>query len=150
MRSNMRLMVATILLLFACTRLLAQDADERAVRAVVQQYVDARERRDATAIASVLTEDADQFTTAGEWRRGREAVVRGGLASSQRNPGTRAISVEVVRFVSPDVAIADGGYQIRSASASAPRTMWTTLVLRRGSDGWRIAAIRNTVPTGRP
>lgn len=121
--------------------------DEAAVRDVVKRYVEARERRDASAIAAVLTEDADQYTTSGEWRRGREAVVRGGLASSSRNPGTRAITVESVRFLGSDVAIADGGYEIRRPGESATRLMWTTIVLRRGMDGWRITAIRNAAPT---
>ena len=89
-------------------------ADEKAVREVVQQYVDARERRDAAALAALFTADADQFTTSGEWRRGRDAVVKGGLASSQRNAGRRTITIESVRFVTAGVAVADGAYAIRA------------------------------------
>jgi uncharacterized protein (TIGR02246 family) len=120
-------------------------ADETAVRDIVQRYVDARERRDASALAALFTADADQFTTSGEWRRGRDAVVKGGLASSQRNPGTRSITVETVRFIAPGVAIADGPYGIRGGAATE-RSMWTTIVLARTPAGWRIAAIRNALP----
>jgi hypothetical protein len=54
-----------------------------------------------------------------------------------------------VRFVTPDVAIADGRYDI-GADGAPSRRMWTTIVLIRTSDGWRISAIRNMVPTGAP
>jgi uncharacterized protein (TIGR02246 family) len=122
--------------------------DEAAVREVVRKYVDAREKRDPVLIAALFTEDADQMTTAGEWRRGRDNVVKGGLASSQSSPGTRDIAIEAVRFVAPGVAIADGRYEIRGAQDSAPRRMWTTFVLiKEGAGSWRVAAIRNMAPT---
>jgi uncharacterized protein (TIGR02246 family) len=124
-------------------------ADEKAVREVVQRYVDAREGRDAAALATLFTADADQFTTSGEWRKGRDAVVKGGLASSQRSPGTRTIKVETVRFVAPGVAIADGAYTITGGAEGQTRPMWTTIVATRGAEGWRIAAIRNALPATR-
>jgi uncharacterized protein (TIGR02246 family) len=96
----------------------------------------------------LFTPDADQFTTAGDWRRGREQIRSGTAESSQRNPGTRRISIEAVRFVTADVAIADGHYEIATGNAP-PRRMWTTLVLVRTASGWRISAIRNMVPTSR-
>ena len=115
---------------------------------MVRKYVDAREKRDPKLIAALFTADADQFTTSGEWRRGRDNVVKGGLASSQNNPGTRQIIVEAVRFPAPGVAIADGRYEIQGPQGD-PRRMWTTFILiREGSSEWRIAAIRNMVPTG--
>ncbi len=124
-------------------------ADEGAVKEIVRRYVDARERRDAALLEALFTPDADQLTTAGEWRKGRDQVVRGGLASSQANPGSRQITIEAVRFVAPGVALADGRYEIAGAAGTAPRRMRTTfLITRAGSDGpWRIAAIRNMAPT---
>ena len=122
-------------------------ADEKAIRDLVQRYVDARERRDAAALAALFTADADQFTTSGEWRKGRDAIVKGGLASSQQNPGSRTIKVDTVRFVAPGVAIADGPYAITGAPQSEARAMWTTIVVSRTVEGWRIAAIRNALPT---
>ena len=125
----------------------ASDADA-AVREVVRQYVAAREKRDPALIAALFTPDADQFTTSGEWRRGRDNVVKGALASSQNNPGTREITLEAVRFPATGVAIADGRYEIRGPQGD-PRRMWTTFILMRESSGdWRISAIRNMVPTG--
>jgi uncharacterized protein (TIGR02246 family) len=112
----------------------------------VKRYVDARARQDPNAIEALFTDDADQLTSSGEWRRGRAEVVKGTMASSQRTGGTRTITIETVRFPARGVAIADGRYEISGLAGGATRRMWTSFVLT-GSDGaWRIAAIRNMLP----
>jgi len=149
----MRAFALAVLCLIAAVPLSSQtvsppSADETAVRAVVSRYVDAREKRDPKLLEALFTGDADQLTTSGEWRKGRDNVVKGGLASSQANPGSRQIAIEVVRFVAPGVAIADGRYDITGAGGAAPRRMRTTFVVVRDAGGiWRIAAIRNMAPT---
>ena len=120
--------------------------DEAAIRETVQRYVDARDKMDEHAIDALFTSDADQLVSTGEWRKGRKDVVRGTLASSQSSAGKRTITVVSVRFVAPNVALADGRYEISGLAGAESRKMWTTLVLTRGSDGWRIAAIRNMLP----
>ena len=120
--------------------------DEAAVRALIDRYVNARDHRDEKAIEALFTADADQYTTAGEWRRGRPAVVTGTAESTKQNPGDRSIDVQALRFVSPDVAIADGWYNI----AGSAQKRWTTMVFRREAGTWRIAAVRNMTPTGAP
>jgi uncharacterized protein (TIGR02246 family) len=120
--------------------------DDAAVREVVKRYVDARARQDPKAIEALFTDDADQLTSSGEWRRGRAEVVKGTMASSQRTGGSRTITIETVRFPARGVAIADGRYEISGLAGGATRRMWTSFVLT-GSDGaWRIAAIRNMLP----
>jgi uncharacterized protein (TIGR02246 family) len=120
--------------------------DEAAVREVVKRYVDARERRDPKAIEALFTEDADQLTSSGEWRRGRPEVVKGTMASSQQTGGTRTITIETVRFPARGVAIADGRYEISGLAGGATRRMWTSFVMTGSDGGWRIAAIRNMLP----
>jgi len=121
-----------------------RDADDRAVRDVVRRYVDAREARDAKAVAALFTAEADQLVSSGEWRLGRDNVVSGSLASSAQNEGKRTIDVERVRFVSADVAVADGRYAI--VGNGTDRRMWSTFVMAKDADGWKIAAIRNMLP----
>lgn len=147
MRTIMLLLVGALCALPATAQ--TTTGDEAAIRDVVGKYVAARERRDAKLLEALFTADADQLVTTGEWRRGREAVVKGGLASSQANPGSRQITIEAVRFLAPDVAIADGRYEIAGEAGAAPRRMRTTFVVtRRGaSTPWLIAAIRNMAPT---
>jgi uncharacterized protein (TIGR02246 family) len=115
-------------------------AQESAVRDLVRLYVDARDAADAKKIEALFTADADQLVSSGEWRRGIEAVVKGTRASSQSETGKRTITVETVRFLAPDVAIADGRYEIGT------RKMWTSITCVRKPEGWRIAAIRNMLP----
>ncbi len=131
--------------------------DEAAVREVVSRYVEARDRGAAKAIEALFTADADQLTSSGEWRRGRDEIVRGTLASSKANPGARTITIETVRFPAPGVAMADGRYEIAGSSSTgaegtaaagqaAPRRMWTSFLMVRMQNTWRIAAIRNMLP----
>jgi uncharacterized protein (TIGR02246 family) len=138
-----------ILLCFSCVCLCLAQAgrnDEAVVREVVSKYVDARERIDPKAVEALFTSDADQLVSSGEWRKGRDAVVRGAMASSQSTGGKRTITVEQVRFLTPEVAIADGRYELTGLSGGATRSMWATLVLKKTDAGWRIAAIRNMLP----
>ena len=131
----------------------AQDAprdDQPAIRAMVQRYVDAREAEDPKAIEPLFTEDADQLVSDGTWRRGRDTLVRGMLESSSRNPAKRSITVESVRFLSPDVALVDGRYIQKGADGGKDREMWTAITLKRVVGGWRIAAIRNMLPAVPP
>ncbi len=138
----MRLLL--IFCILAAPSLAQKAGDEAAVRDVVKRYVDARDARDSKAIESVFTADADQLVSSGVWRKGREEVVKGTLASSEAAGGKRTIAVETVRFLSPDVAIADGPYEI--AGSAETRKMRTSIICVRGPEGWRIAAIRNMLP----
>lgn len=120
--------------------------EEAAIRAVVSKYVDARERIDPKAVEQLFTADADQLVSSGEWRKGREAVVKGTMASSNSTGGKRTITVESVRFISSDVAIADGRYELTGLAGGVTRSMWTTFVLKKTGKEWRITAIRNMLP----
>ncbi len=119
--------------------------DEAAIRDVVKAYVAARERSDAAAIGALFADGADQLTSSGEWRKGRDEIVRGTLASSKQTGGTRTIALETIRFPASGVALADGRYEITGAQEGT-RRMWTTFLLVRTSGSWRIAAIRNMLP----
>ena len=132
--------------LLFCTQLFAAPlaagpADEAAVRDMVKRYADARDVSDPKAIGALFTDDADQLVSNGEWRKGRGALVRGMLSSSARETGKRVLAVENVRFLGADVAIADARYEI------GDRKMWSTFIMKRGSSGWQIQAIRNMLPT---
>jgi len=141
----MKTFLACILL---CGSLLAQSpaGDEVAVKAIVQKYMDARDRQDAHALEALFTADSDQLVSSGEWRKGRAELVKGTLASSQSTGGKRTITVTSVRFVAPGVAIADGHYDLTGLAGGETRNMWTTLVVTRDTTGWHIAAIRNMLP----
>jgi uncharacterized protein (TIGR02246 family) len=121
-------------------------ADEAAVRELVRKYNDAREANDPKAIEALFVADADQLVSSGEWRRGRDVLVKGAMASSARTGGTRTLTVETIRMVAPGVAIADARYEISGLADGSTRKMWSTFVVVRQEGGWRISAIRNMLP----
>jgi uncharacterized protein (TIGR02246 family) len=136
---------ATALVCVMCAAPLAgqESKDEMAVKELVARYNTARDQEQPDAIRALFTRDADQLVSSGEWRRGQEQLVEGMLRSSRGNPGARTLTVETVRFLSADSAIADARYVIAGA---ATRHMWSTFVAVRTPDGWRLAAIRNMLP----
>jgi uncharacterized protein (TIGR02246 family) len=122
-------------------------ADEAAIRGVIQAFLDTREADDAAALGALLTADVDQQQTSGNVRRGREAVVEGSLATQRATGGRRTITVDSLRFVGADVAIADGRYDSTGRADGTDQRMLTSMVLRREGGQWKIAAIRNMIPT---
>jgi hypothetical protein len=68
------------------------------------------------------------------------------MASSESSGGKRTITVETVRLVAPGAALADGRYEIAGVNGAPARRMWSTFLIARTPDGWRIAAIRNMLP----
>lgn len=149
----MLVMVSVALCMAALSTVAGQTgrrSNEDNVRDAIKNYVAARERGDATALAALFTEDADQLVSSGEWRRGRSALVQGTLASSKANAGARTIAIQTVRFPAGDVAIADGEYTIAGTAGGAARKMWTSFVMVRSGGTWRITAIRNMLPASAP
>lgn len=140
------LAAATFLLALTGGLLDAQRDEAQAIRDLVARYAAARESRDEAAIRRLFTADADQLVSSGTWRRGRKALVEGMLGSSRRNPGTRTLTVESVRFPAPGLAVADARYVIRGTQGTQDRRMWSTFVCLLSGDGWRIDAIRNMLP----
>lgn len=149
----MRLLLSLFVCLFCFIPAFAQSpagqaGEEAAIRGVVQKYLDSRAERDPKTLATLFTDDVDQLVSSGVWRRGREGLVEGTLGSSENNPGKRTLTVETIRFVAPEVAIADARYEIVNPDGQVARKMWSTFVMRRGGEGWQIAAIRNMLPAG--
>src|SRR5688500_2246173 len=135
------------LVLFTASPAAAQApvSDDAAIRALVAAYAAARDKGDATALTALFTADADQLVSSGEWRRGRAAVVQGSLSSSQQNQGARTFTIETVRMIAADVALADSRYDITPPSGTA-RRMWASWILVKDGTVWKIAAIRNMLP----
>ena len=160
-------LLAAALVLLAASTASAQAVDAKgdaAIRDVVRRYNEAREANDPKAIEALFVADADQLVSSGEWRRGRDVLVKGAMASSARTGGTRTLTVEAVRMIAADVAIADARYEISGLADGSTRKMWSTFVIVRqdlvgeakappaeadappARGTWRISAIRNMLP----
>jgi len=123
----------------------APPTDDAAVRALVEAYSAARDKGDGAALTALFTADADQLVSSGEWRRGREAVVKGSLASSQQTQGKRTFAIETVRMIAANVALVDSRYDIAQTDGTT-RRMWASWLLVKDGPAWKIAAIRNMLP----
>ena len=123
----------------------AAPSDEEAIRATISKYVLARNERAPDRVRSLFTADADQLVSTGEWRHGIDELITGMMLSSSREQPKSSVSVTDVRLLDANVAIVDGRYQTTSSNGTL-RDMWTTFVLTRTPEGWRIAAIRNMKP----
>lgn len=132
--------------------LYAQDASnhaqhKQAIEALIDQYAQAREQQDTVLLKSILTEEIDQLVSNGEWRRGLRTAVEGMKRSSSSNPGERTLTVDHIRFINPEAAIADARYEIKNTDGSV-RKMWSTFIVVYEAGTWKIAAIRNMLPAG--
>lgn len=119
---------------------------EQAIIHLVDQYSQARETQDTVLLKSILTTDIDQLVSTGEWRDGIKGSMKGMVQSSATNPGTRTLTVQKVRFLTPGSAIADARYEIKNADGSE-RNMWSTFVVVLQDKKWKISAIRNMLPS---
>jgi uncharacterized protein (TIGR02246 family) len=137
----------TLLTLAALSPAAAQApvSDDAAVRALVDAYSAARDKGDAAALTALFTADADQLVSSGEWRRGRDAVVKGSLASSQQTQGKRTFTIDTVRMIAANVAVADSRYEIAQTDGTT-RRMWASWLVVKDGAAWKIAAIRNMLP----
>jgi len=112
---------------------------------LIDNYTKSRETQDTTLLNSILTSDIDQLVSSGEWRYGKEGAMKGMMRSSESNPGKRTITVDKIRFLNPECAIADARYEIENADGTS-RKMWSTFVVVLQDKKWKIAAIRNMKP----
>ena len=122
---------------------------EKAVYSVIADYARARETGDEALLSRILTPDVDQLVSSGTRRNGKAESMAGMVRSSQTNPGERTITVDKVRFLNAETAIADAKYEIRNPDGST-RKMWSTFIVVRHENMWKISAIRNMLPASRP
>lgn len=126
--------------------------DTRAIQAVEARWQDAWNRHDISALADLLTEDADFITVIGKWCKGKKEFydyhVR--LHQVMFKDSTVKTTGTQVRFLGPDAAIVHVNWTItgdRNADGT-PRPMSRdgifTRVMVKQDGQWRITASQNT------
>lgn len=139
----------TLMLLVAAAALgQGTRADETAIRQLIQQHDQTRTSGDWKGAANLFAEDGSTLTSAGEWRRGRAEVAKGGaaLGAGVYKGAKYSTAVDTVRLLAPTVALADATFEISSIGGSGSRKGHTTYVLVKSGDAWKIAATRSMVP----
>ena len=138
---------AFVLLAFtACAQSAPGNKQRQDIHALIDKYSEAREKKDTILLKAILTADIDQLVSTGEWRSGVQSSVRGMLKSSATSPGTRKLTIDKIRMVSPSAAIVDCKYEIDNPDGT-PRKMWSTFVVVEEKRIWKISAIRNMLPS---
>jgi len=126
-------------------------SDEAAIRAVIQAYDDAWNRKDPQGYAALFAEDGDQQISTGALRRGRAAIEGGTTASwsGVYQGTTMQTAVESIRFLTPTVALVDTSFEIAGITIGERpvRHGSRAVVLVRSGGRWQIAATRSMVPT---
>lgn len=117
----------------------------KTISSLINQYSQAREKRDTALLKSILTKDVDQLVSTGEWRNGIGASVEGMLKSSAEKPGTRTLTVDKIRMFDANSGIVDCRYEIQNTDGTI-RKMWSTFIVVYYKKIWKISAIRNMLP----
>ena len=116
--------------------------DEAKIRAITSAYQATYNEHDASAYGALWAPDADAIILDNPHAVGRDAILRAQEAFWASAPATRmSLTVNTVRFVSPDVAITDFTRQGEVQN----RGTW---ILHRRDGNWVIAALR-VMPTPR-
>ena len=123
------------------------DKQRQEIFSLIDNYSQAREKKDTVLLKSILTTDVDQLVSSGEWRNGFKGSMNGMLRSSESNPGSRKLLIEKIRFINSGSAIVDARYEIQNPDGTS-RKMWSTFVVVSIKNIWKITAIRNMLPTG--
>src|SRR5436190_9659881 len=102
--------------------------ETKAIASLIDQYSQAREKRDTVLLKAILTSDVDQLVSTGEWRTGINAAVEGMIKSSANSPGTRTLRIEKIQMLTASSAVADCRYEIQNTDGTA-RKMWSTFIV---------------------
>ena len=121
------------------------DKLQKAITSLIDQYSQAREKRDTALLKTILTPDVDQLVSTGEWRVGINAAIEGMMKSSANSPGTRTLHIEKIQTIVPSSAIVDCRYEIQNTDGTS-RKMWSTFIVIGDKQTWKIRSIRNMLP----
>ncbi len=147
----MRWTLALMTLLVAAPSLAEQPggdpADERALRELHREFVAAYNKRDVAALAASYAPDADFVGIRGETYHGREQIKERMAHFLAQEKGVKLHSpFGALRFITPDVAIADRSEELTPPARGEPGKIHTTVVYVKRDGKWLQASVRLMVP----
>lgn len=151
MKNKLLLMAILVVESMAAVSARAQDAappsaDEAAIRAGAQKFVDAYNRRDSQTMASMWSPEAVYMDPAtGESVVGRDAIAKQfDDAFAEAADAKLAVTVGSIEFVSPNVAIEKGTALVTYSDGEPEESEYTAVMVKR--DGkWQLDRVSESV-----
>src|SRR3954453_17906522 len=113
--------------------------DEKALKARAQEFIEAFNKGDATALAAFWAEDGDYVDQVGRQRKGRKAIEEAYRKLFATRKGAKlAITVLSLKFVKPECAVEDGLTEVFPADGGPPTTARYTLVHVKQGGKWLV------------
>lgn len=128
-------------------------AEEAAIRKLYAQYTAAFNKHDPKAASAFWAVDGDYMEPDGRHAKGRDEVEKLFTQEHQTvfKDGTLALSIETIWFITEDVAMVDGNYDVsgvvdlQGKQLPVRRGHLTAILLREG-DTWKVEASRAMIP----
>jgi uncharacterized protein (TIGR02246 family) len=124
------------------------NADEAAIRQIVQQVQDGWNAHDGRAFAAPFAADADYVVVNGMKLNGREAIEKGHAAifSTIYKDSHNVATVKGIRFLRRDVAVVhvEWNLEFRMGGETKKGHAMNTMVMTKDGGKWNIAAFQNT------
>jgi uncharacterized protein (TIGR02246 family) len=122
----------------------AHAKDEAEIRASIESYLQAYNKGDAQAVASLWSEEGEWVSPAGARIQGRKAIATELEQVFKASPG---LSIELtnpsIRFITNDVAMEEGSVKVmRSGEVTSEATYIAVHVRRDGK--WQLDSVRET------
>jgi uncharacterized protein (TIGR02246 family) len=114
-----------------------QTAEEAAIRKAIESYIDAFNRQDAKALASLWSPEAVYINPlSGVQVTGREEIEKQFASIFADEEGAKLeATTESIRFISPGVAVEEGSAKLLSAGPEPVQSQYTAIYVKRG-DQW--------------
>jgi len=146
-----------LLCLFTMSYQAGTEDDEKAIRGLIDSFIDAWNRHDAHAFAALFAEDADFTNWRGMSATGRSKIEEFHVpmfAAIFRNSRLENIDSKI-RFIRPDVAAADVHWEMKGALDAQGNLMparrgLLNFVMSKNSGQWQIIVMHNLDLTALP
>jgi uncharacterized protein (TIGR02246 family) len=133
---------------------MTQVTDEAAIRHLIDAFTEGWNAHDGKACARPFAADADFTNIMGLKAHGRDMIARGHdeILSTVFREARISSTVHSIRFIRPDVAVADVTFKMQSEGGGpfGLRQSQAGLVATKDNNVWSIVVFRNMVPFERP
>jgi uncharacterized protein (TIGR02246 family) len=116
--------------------------DEKAIRAVDEEFVRDYNKGDSKALAAWFTEDSEVVEANGDRYQGRDLIEQGFADTFAASKGAKiAFEIEAIRFLNPDAAKEEGRSLVTPTKGAPMSRLYAVLYVKR--DGrWLISSVR--------